>query len=370
MLILSIALLSCQLDVEGLLSVHSDYSSESAITNFGVRAHVKDEWALNEYMKLTIGGYAFAGDYIADESKVVLSHFSTRFNSVFGDNEFVFGRMPLDLGNSILTSVNSWQFEPYFHDGVLLGTSFKKMPVQAFYLNAATGLPGARDDVLSGFFLELPDKDFTTTYLRREQYEAAIDEYNIALHLFKDLDSGLLFDGTVIFQQGDDGVRDISSLALASSVTKELDFGHKVGLSFYLAQGDKQDPTNRTSYSPGLIDRHEFAGKADVLSFSNLIDIVFEYELVWNEYSSFHIDLHGFFRQTTSDGVYLFDKSRIVSASSSAQIARELDIYISSIYLDAINLKGGWSMFQWQDSSITSGEKAQYVFYLHADYSF
>ena len=372
MLILSTVLLSFQSSIEVLITpnnIDSLGSKKFVSSSLGVRAHVKDNWALNEYMQLTLGGYTILGDDII-EDKVFLSHASTSFDSVFGNSQLALGRMPLDLDNGLLVSMNCWQIEPYFHDGVLLKTPSDKLSLQAFYFNAATGLSGAREDVISGFLLESPDQDFSTTYLRREQYEQAIDEYNFAFRLFKNFDSGLFWDSTIVFQQGDDDVRDVSSIAFVSSLTKELDFGHKVGLSFSLAQGDRQDPTNRSSYSPGLIDRHQFAGKADVLSFSNLVDIAFEYELLWDEHSSFHVDLHSFSRQTTSDGIYLFDESSVTSTSSSSEIARELDMYISAIFLDRIVLQGGLSVFQWQDKTVSFSDEVEYAIYLHADYSF
>jgi len=164
-------------------------------------------------------------------------------------------------------------------------------------------------------------------------------------------------------------LRDITSNAYLINLSKQLDFGHGVSVGAAVAQGDRESVAFRESYSPVMIDFHKYSGRADILAFSNLIDLSVNYWLNWNERWAMHVDLHSFLRQSTADGVYFGnDATMSAVANDDRAIAREIDFYLEGAISENLNLDFGLSLFSPQGSIVH--DQQQFIVFLQGEYSF
>jgi hypothetical protein len=293
-------------------------------------------------------------------------------DQLWGDSQLRIGRMGLEFGNGILISSNPWSFEENVHDAVLWQANFFETDFDFFSSSAVTGEAAANNSQMLGVHseYEFETNGVLEAYLFKHDKETIdIEEYNIALRLASRTSNGLDYDLMLMLQNGTDGLRDITSNAYLINLSKQLDFGHGVSVGVAVAQGDRESVAFRESYSPVMIDFHKYSGRADILAFSNLIDLSVNYWLNWNERWAMHVDLHSFLRQSTVDGVYFGnDATMSAIANDDRAIAREIDFYLEGAISDNLNLDFGLSLFSPQGSIVH--DQQQFIVFLQGEYSF
>ena len=385
MLSLSLILLASQFELSQIefdthVRVRAGHNSLSdtasgasgSLSSSGIHVHSAATIPLNEFASLTLASHIHA-DNFDDETGV---HFDIEAyldaDQLWGDSQLRIGRMGLEFGNGILISSNPWSFEENVHDAVLWQANFFETDFDFFSSSAVTGEAAANDSQMLGVHseYEFETNGVLEAYLFKHAKETMdVEEYNIALRLASRTSNGLNYDLMLMLQNGTDGLRDITSNAYLINLSKQLDFGHGVSVGAAVAQGDRESVAFRESYSPVMIDFHKYSGRADILAFSNLIDLSVNYWLNWNERWAMHVDLHSFLRQSTTDGVYFGnDATMSAVANDDREIAREIDFYLEGAISDNLNLDFGLSLFSPQGAIVH--DKEQFIVFLQGEYSF
>ncbi|MGB0952278.1 MAG: alginate export family protein [Planctomycetota bacterium] len=273
------------------------------------------------------------------------------FDQLLGDYDLRLGRMQFDLGDGRVVSSVPWLLERNSFDGLQVSTSPSDWDLRFWHTKAANGPSDMLDDTFSGFFAAPPldDDEVEIYFLRRGRMD--FEEFTVGFRWAGSTRNGLEWDVFGAFQDGKDGALEVLSQAFAVRLQKSLDYGHGVGAEIALAKGNDSKTTDRKRYDPVYIDQHRFNGRADVVAFSNLVDLSAFYWLDWNERWSFHVDFHDFSRQSDSDVVYLgYDVTPVTPASTSAGIGRELDIYCEGVLSDVFTVDFGGAIFSPQAS--------------------
>ena len=385
MLSLSLILLASQFEVSQiefdthvrLRAGHNSLSdtaggASGSLSASGIHVHSMATMPLNDFASLTFAGHIHADGFGDDTS----AHFDIEAyfdaDQLWGDSQLRLGRMGLEFGNGILISSNPWSFEENIHDAVLWQTKFFETNVDFFGSSAVAGAAAANNSLMIGVHseYEFETNGVLEAYLFQHAKDTIdIEEYNIALRVASRTSNGLDYDLMLMLQNGTDGLRNITSNAYLINLSKQLDFGHGVGVGMAVAQGDRGSLGVRENYAPVMIDFHKYNGRADILAFSNLIDLSVNYWLNWNERWAMHVDAHSFLRQSTVDGVYFGnDATMSVDANDDREIAREIDFYIEGALSENLNLDFGLSLFSPQGAIVHDQE--QFIVFLQAEYSF
>ncbi|MBC8370907.1 MAG: alginate export family protein [Planctomycetes bacterium] len=338
----------------------------------GIHVHSMATMPLNDFASLTLAGHIYA-DNFDDETGV---HFDMEAyfdaDQLWGDSQLRIGRMGLEFGNGILISSNPWSFEENIHDAVLWQTNFFETDFDFFGSSAVTGEAAANNSQMIGVHgeYEIDSNGLLETYwFKHDKDNMGVREYNLALRLASRTSNGLNYDLMLMLQNGTDGPQEITSNAYLINLSKQLDFGHGVGVGLAVAQGDREGESVRESYAPVMIDYHKYNGRADILAFSNLMDFSFNYWLNWNERWAMHVDVHSFLRQSIADGVYFGNEAAMsAAANDDAEIAREIDFYLEGEISDNLNLDFGVSLFSPQGAIVH--DKEQFIVFLQGEYSF
>ncbi len=276
------------------------------------------------------------------------------FDQFLGDYSLRVGRMQFDLGDGRVISSIPWLVERNTFDGVQIHSQPRGWDLRAWHTKTAGGPSSFYDETFSGIYgTTHPSKDSVVDafLLRRGRAVGDIEEYTVGLRWQGETRNGFEWNVFGAYQDGDDGIREILSQAVAITLRKQLDYGHGVGVEMALAKGNDGKPLDRKRYDPVYIDQHVYNGRADIVAFSNLLDLAVMYWLDWNERWSFHVDGHEFTRQNTSDSVYLgYNVTPVTPASSSGGIGRELDIYCEGVLSDNFAVDFGGAIFSPQAS--------------------
>jgi len=311
-------------------------------------AHLNLNVDFDEYFNAYIDFYTGLEDVYSNGATGV-SELYLDFHKLFGDYSVRLGRMTFDLGDGRLVSSAPWRYEPNAFDGLLVSDLYNSTYWQAWHTRAALGPTNDLDDSFSGIFGTVPlsnDSEVEAYVLRRAEGSTQLEELTFAFRWHGQTSNGLEWSAFGALQDGDDGVREVLGQAFAITLTKKLDMGHNIGVELAFAKGNDGRASDRKRYSPVYIDQHRFNGRADIVAFSNLIDLAAMYWLDWNERWSFHLDGHSFSRQSNHDDVYLgHDVVAIVPASTSNAIGYELDAYCEGVISDHLSLDFGASIF-------------------------
>jgi hypothetical protein len=385
MLSLSLILLASQFELSQIefdthVRVRAGHNSLSdtasgasgSLSSSGIHVHSAATIPLNEFASLTLASHIHA-DNFDDETGV---HFDIEAyldaDQLWGDSQLRIGRMGLEFGNGILISSNPWSFEENVHDAVLWQANSFETDFDFFSSSAVTGEAATNNSQMIGVHgeYEMDSNGLLETYwFKHDKDDMGVSEYNIALRLASRTSNGLNYDLMLMLQNGTDGPQEITSNAYLINLSKQLDFGHGVGVGLAVAQGDREGESVRESYAPVMIDYHKYNGRADILAFSNLMDFSFNYWLNWNERWAMHVDVHSFLRQSIADGVYFGNEAAMsAAANDDAEIAREIDFYLEGEISDNLNLDFGLSLFSPQGAIVH--DKEQFIVFLQGEYSF
>jgi|FLOH01.1.fsa_nt_gi hypothetical protein len=314
----------------------------------------------DEYFNAYVDLFAGNGDvYTTTESGV--AELYVDFHKFLGDYSMRLGRMHFDLGDGRLVSRSPWLYERNSFDGLAVSDSYQTGIWTAWYSRAAGGPTNIDDDSFAGFFADTElgkDSAVEAYLLRRTQGATHLEELTFAFRWSGQTSNGLEWSAFGALQDGTDGALEVLSHAFAVTLRKKLDYGHGLGAEISLAKGNDDKTGDRKRYSPVYIDQHRYNGRADIVAFSNLIDLAVMYWLDWNERWSFHVDGHSFSRQSNHDNVYLgHDVVAVAPASASNAIGYELDAYCEGIISDHFSLDFGAAVFSPQSSLPTNDEQ-------------
>jgi hypothetical protein len=329
---------------DSALGVASVTDDNSVLARVGLNLNMDFDEYFNGYIDI----YTGEGDiYTATDSGIAELYLD--FHNLLGDYSVRLGRMQFNLGDGRLVSSSPWLYERNAFDGLAVSDVYTEGHWTAWHSRAAAGPTNALDDSFTGFFAESAigqDQAIEAYILRRGEGSTDLEELTFALHWAGQTSNGLEWSAFGALQDGDDGVREIWSQALALTLRKKLDYGHGIGVEFALAKGNDEGANDRKRYDPVYIDQHKFNGRADIVAFSNLIDFAVMYWLDWNERWSFHVDGHSFSRQSNHDNVYLgHGVEAVVPASTSNAIGYEFDAYCEGIISDHLSLDFGAAVF-------------------------
>jgi hypothetical protein len=328
------------------------------------RASVNFAFDFDEYFTGYMDLYAGESDSYAFKDSD-FAELYVDLHKLFGDYSVRLGRMHFDLGDGRLVSSSPWLFERNSFDGLAVRDELSEGYWQAWHTQAAGGPTNPLGDDFSGFFATVPLGDLSDIeayVLRRDQGPTDLEEYTFAFRWFGQTTNGLEWSAFGALQDGSDGTRELLSHAFAVTLRKKLDYGHGIGVELAYAKGDDDSAHDRKRYSPVYIDQHRFNGRADVVAFSNLIDLALLYWLDWNERWSFHVDGHSFSRQSNHDSVYLgHDLAAVAPASTSNAIGYEFDVYCEGIISDHLALDFGGAIFS-PLGSLPSDEEQLWLF--------
>jgi len=314
--------------------------------NLDVRAAVELGLVYDEYISGRLRAFATATDAVgSDEQDLELAFVD--FDKLLGDYHLRLGRMQFDLADGRLVSSNPWLFQQNAFDGILVSDSDWQGDWQVWYTNAATGPAGVDDNSFAGVFLSFPTENAWEVYLlRRGDGATDLLEWTYALRYAGVTHNGLEWNVLGALQDGRDRGLEILAPAFVVNLTKRLDYGHNVAVELAWAQGNDERPGDRKRFDPIYIDQHRYNGRADIVAFSNLVDLGLYYWLDWNERWSLHADYHDFTRQNNLDDVYLgVSASPVAAGSTSNAIGGELDIYAEGRISQAVSLDFGASYF-------------------------
>ncbi|MBC8371875.1 MAG: alginate export family protein [Planctomycetes bacterium] len=374
MLLLSLTLFAAQFDIAQLefdssVTVRTGYDTLFGIVGtgkfIGIRGDLSATSHLNEYTDLVAAVHTSAGrttlpeDILSVADADLIGHLS--IDQLFGDYQIKVGRLPFEFGNGRIISANTWQFEYNIHDAILVHANYLNTDFDFFVSKAEHGGASILGDEMLGFYGEqkFGENGAVEAYLfRRQQDIININEYNLALRWLDRSLHGLDYDLMLMLQHGSQGQLEITSNAYVVNLSKQLDFGHGIGFEVAVAQGEGSNPQVRQSYNPVMIDQHKFNGRADMVTFSNLIDFSINYWLNWNQRWNFHVDFHDFNRQSSVAGSLNGDRS----------FARELDFYMDGKISDNLRFDFGLSIYSPQNVAFDDNE--QVIIFAQATYDF
>jgi hypothetical protein len=314
--------------------------------NLDVRAAVEFGMVYDRYISGRFRAFATATDAVgSDEQDIELAVID--LDHLFGDYHISFGRMQLDLADERLVSSNPWLYQQNSFDGIMVGDSTWNGDWQLWYTQAATGPAEVDDNSFAGAFFSPPSEDDIEFYiLRRGDGATDLLEWTYAIRWAGETSNGLEWSALGAFQDGRDRSLEILSTAFVVNLAKRLDYGHNVAVELAWAQGNDERATDRKRFDPVYINQHRYNGRADIVAFSNLVDLGFFYWLDWNERWSFHVDYHDFTRQSNLDDIYLgVEVMPVTTASANNDIGGELDVYAEGRISEAVMLDVGVSHF-------------------------
>jgi len=217
------------------------------------------------------------------------------------------------------------------------------------------------DDSLAGVYWQnkLGDIDFDAYVLRRHTGIG-----------WSDNTLGVLFEGTerdvdwsfeFAMQDGEHGVgQNAGGSALAIRADMDLQDGLTVGIGYELATGaDGSDDAFRPLYN----NDHGYQGHQDIVTWSNLQDLVLraKYRLAsnWNA----HADLHLLSKAEDTDQIYFGGGAGVgaTDVNGEGDIGTELDLYLMGTLSQRVDAWFGVSSFTAGDA-IANGEDQSWIF--------
>lgn len=282
---------------------------------------------------------------------------------VFGDYTVRAGRFEMAYGEGRMVDPDDWLLFSNTFDGAQAEGSWENLEWSAFYTHAVAGQGGffTGDTEFHGAYgvWEVsPYLDLDTYILRRHDSTLNIDELTMGVRLVGEAFDGLLWNFEGAFQDGERGVNDVRAQAWVLSATYGLDGGHYVGLEWNMATGDdtpgdREDETFRAPFG----NTHRFNGVADIVAWSNLVDLVARYWLVWNDRWTLHADFHYLQRQTTFDALYAGPGGPGLVGTRSDDIGGELDAYLVGSLSENLSVLLGGAYFNAGNGVRNSGDQ-------------
>ncbi|KAA3608315.1 MAG: hypothetical protein DWQ01_14805 [Planctomycetota bacterium] len=322
---------------------------QSSRTNT-LRARVNIGFQVDEYL----GGYFQFQESVAGTGTPANDVVHQAFllaEQVLGDYTVQLGRYEMLFGDGRLVSPNDWFLLNNAFDGGTVAGDWENLRWQAFYTQAVVGqggFAGANTDFhgIYGTWEVSPFLNIDTYILRRNDSSLGIDELTFGGRLDGEAYDNLFWSLEAAWQDGERGGLDVRAQAVALEAWYGLDGGHFLGLEWNLATGD-DTPGDREdeAFAAPFGDSHRFNGLADVVAWTNLVDLAVRYRLEWSERWNFHTDLHFFQRETSLDTIYVGPGGAGIRPARSDDIGGELDVYLVGDLSENLFLTFGGAFF-------------------------
>ncbi len=313
-----------------------------------LRARVNLEAVLDEYLE----GYISLQEAVSGAgtpSAGALYQAWFQANEVFGSLTVRGGRLPLDFGEGRMVSGDDWRLFPRVFDGATVSGSYEILEFTAFYTQAVLGQggfsTGTRFWGAYGSWDTGPDFSVDTYALFLRDAALAIEETTVGGRIYGQFSQGVDWSVEAASQGGSRGALDVAAWAAVAQAGYTLEGGHRLAAewSFASGDGDPTDGDSETFAAPFAWD-HRYHGIADVVAWSNLMDLALRYELTWNEQWSIHAAAHDFRRDSTVDAVYTLQGGAGVAGTTSKHIGNELDFFLVGQLTPnlAVQVGGAW----------------------------
>ena len=271
------------------------------------------------------------------------------------------GRMELKYGNQRMISPLDWSNTGHAWDAMVVSRSADGYKADMILSQAVIG-QGAPDanDSLYGIYFERTFGDID------------VDFYTFHRHLnigFSDDTFGFLAEGAnfganwsveYATQTGDHNGIDAGGSALAMRADMAVQEGLTVGLGYELASGvDGTDDAFRPLYNFA----HAYQGHQDIVTWSNLQDIVIRTKYVVASNWNAHADLHMLSKAEDNDAIYFGGGAGAGAADIAGEgdIGTEIDVYMKGSLSKNVGAWFGVSQFSAGDA-IVNGEDQSWIF--------
>ncbi|MBC8329435.1 MAG: alginate export family protein [Planctomycetes bacterium] len=288
-----------------------------------------------------------------------------RMNNLFEMVDAQIGRFEMSYGNQRMVSPLDWSNTGRAWDGVRVARSGENYKVDLFTTQPVEGQAtpiGVTNQEFHGVYFEYDWEQFELDlygFHRRMGIGFADDTFGFLL----EGDYGQL-DWEIEFatQTGDHGVGlDAAGNAFALGVNYDLGGGILIGGGLEYASGrDGKDDRFVPLYHFG----HAYNGHQDMVTWSNLQDLVFRSTFPINPDWSAHGDIHLLSKAEDKDAVQFGGGAAgaTTAAGTDSDIGTEVDIYLKGEMADNVSIWTGVSSFTAGDA-IATGDDQLWIFF-------
>lgn len=298
-----------------------------------LRARVNLEARVDEYLtglvelQQAVGGAGSASVDALHLAYLDLSQLWSRY-------ELRLGRFEQEYGEGRMVAPDEWQLYTNTFDGARLQGEWENLDFSVFVTQAVQGQGATNPDTdfwgVYGVW-DVSQEFLLDTYaLRRKSPRPNLDEKIYGLRAYGEVLTGLDWNVEAALEDGDRPQRrEARAQAYVATLHYALDGGHNLAAEWSMATGD-DTPGDRDdeTFRPVFMDAHRFNGIADVVAWSNLVDIAVRYWLAWNERWTIHAEGHNFTRQTARDAIYPGPGGAGLASAGGDKIGSELDLYL------------------------------------------
>ena len=372
--------ISDTLEISGQLRFRGDVRDVNGVTDVldaqsgqNVRLRLSFATSIDEYNKVVFDlqnilgepGGVFGGttnvDGLGRGNTVhqAYADMSQLFNDTF---DLRIGRMELQYGNQRMISPLDWSSTGRAWDGLLISRESADYSADIIISQAVLGQGASdADDSLAGVYYQrkIGDIDFDAYVFRRHTGIGWSDNTLGVLAEGTELDVDWSFEFAM--QDGEHGGgQNAGGSALAIRADMDLQDGLTVGIGYELATGvDGSDDAFRPLYN----NDHGYQGHQDIVTWSNLQDLVlrakFQLASNWNA----HADLHLLSKAEDTDQIYFGggagDNPEHVNGEG--DIGTEFDLYLTGTLSPRVDAWFGISSFTAGDA-ILNGEDQSWIF--------
>lgn len=272
-------------------------------------------------------------------------------DQLLGEYRLQAGRFEQFYGEGRMVAPDDWRVNPNTFDGLLGSGRWQNLDLTVFVTEAVEGQGSSNSgtDFYGVYGVWDWDSFLLDTYAMRKNSpnnpDRDIKAYGA--RAYGEAFQGLHWNAEAILEDGRAaGNRDLYAQAYVLHLWYALDGGHNVGVEWSYATGDDTPGNGEVeTFRPLFMETHSWNGIADVVTWSNLIDLAARYWLEWNERWTFHAELHHFSKQANEDDIYALPGRPQVPSTLSDNIGTELDLYAEGNLTDNFTLSIGGAYF-------------------------
>ncbi len=336
-------------------------SSQSARLRLGVDAKLNS----NTQVFLQLQGSIMAdgdGQGVASAGSVHQAY--GKMTNLFEMVDAQIGRFEMKYGNQRMVSPLDWSNTGRAWDGLRLSRTGENYSVDLFTTQpvADQGAPaGATNQEFHGLYFEYDMEQFQLDlygFHRRRGAMWADDTFGFLLE--GDYDE-LGWEIEFATQTGDHGAMDAAGKALAVGVDYDLGGDITIGVGLEHASGaDGNDDRFVPLYHFG----HAYNGHQDIVTWSNLNDLVFRSKFPINQDWNLHGDIHLLSKAEDTDAVQFGGGAggATTAAGTDSDIGTEIDLYLKGKMAKNVSVWTGVSSFTAGDA-IATGDDQLWAFF-------
>lgn len=274
------------------------------------------------------------------------------------------GRFEMSFGNQRMVSPLDWSDAGRAWDGLLVNRAGESYSIDLFTTQPVAGQAapvGVTNQEFAGVYFEYDFGQFDLDlygFHRRMGIGFADDTYGFLLEGdYAEL--GLGWEIEYAMQTGDHGALDAAGTAFALGVDYDLE-GLKVGAGYEFASGaDGKDDR----FVPLYHFAHAYNGHQDIVTWSNLQDIVLRAAYPVGDDWRLHGDVHFLSRAEDKDAVQFgMGAPGATSNAKDSDIGTEVDLYLKGEWSENVDIWTGVSQFMAGDA-IVGGDDQLWIFF-------